>query len=75
MAKRTKFVPAVGKTYRNRNGSTYLCLEVGGTLPLYSAVMQNIKSRWTTQVMGCGIYEDGTIDWEWSKLGYFDKEG
>lgn len=72
---RTEFTPVMGKTYQNRGGGTYRCLEVGGFLQLNEAIMQNVKSLWTFKAVGCGIYEDGTIDWNWSKDGYFDKEG
>ena len=72
---RIDFTPKVGETYQNQGGGTYRCLKSGGFLQCNEAIMQNTKSQWTFKAVGCGIYEDGTIDWNWSKDGYFDKGG
>lgn len=73
--KRTYFTPVVGVVYKNRGGGEYRCLEVGGSLRLHEAKMQNVKSLWTFRAVGCGMYPDGTIEWDWSKDGFFDKKG
>jgi len=71
---RTKFTPEVGQIYRNQGGGTFRCLEVAGSLGEYKAFMQNVKSLWTFLASGCGMYEDGTIDWDYSTGGHFDFE-
>lgn len=65
---RTKFNPEVGETYKNHGGSEYRCISSDGE---HNAIMQNTSSRWTFIAKGCGIYEDGTIDWDHSTGGYF----
>ena len=67
MRTRQKFRPEVGKVYQN-NGGLFICLVNTGD---YDAVMQNVASRWTVTAHGCGIYPDGTIDWDFSTGGYF----
>lgn len=69
--KRTAFTPKVGEVYENYGGRTFRCLAVIG---LHKAIMQNTNSLWTFQANGCGMYEDGTIDWDYSTGGYFEKE-
>lgn len=71
---RTKFTPEVGKIYQNQFGETFRCLEVVGSDYERKAVMQNVKSLWTFQANGCGMYENGTIDWDYSTGGHFAKE-
>lgn len=68
MTKRTQFNPAPGKTYTNQGGGTYICLDAHGD---YLATMQNTASGWTFIAHGCGVYEDGTIDWDRSTGGHF----
>lgn len=68
--KRTKFTPEAGRTYRNAGGGTFRCLSPGRE---GRALMQNVASGWTFTAIGCGIYEDGTIDWDYSgKDGRFE---
>lgn len=73
--KRTYFTPVVGEVYKNRNGWEYRCLETGWPLRDHEAIMQSTQSRWTFRAVGCGVYPDGTIEWDWSKDGFFDKPG
>lgn len=61
--KRTHFTPETGKTYKNQGGGTFRCLRAG---TYHRALMQNVASGWTFTAIGCGIYEDGTIDWDYS---------
>lgn len=66
--KRTRFTPEAGKTYENEGGGSFHCLSSG---PAGEAVMQNVASLWTIDAHGCGIYEDGRIDWDYSTGGHF----
>lgn len=64
----------VGKNYVNR-GSGTLGMG-GGTFHIQGmdgndAVVRNIKSNWTCVAHGIHIYEDGTIDWDYSTGGHF----
>lgn len=65
--KREKFRPEKGKTYKNDNGGTYRCLESSDD----QIIMQNVASGWTLIAHGCGIYENGSIDWDYSTGGHF----
>lgn len=71
--KRTKFTPEQGKIYKNQGGGTFRCLRSGGFLGDHEATMQNVASGWTFTAKGCGIYEDGTIDWDYSTGGRFEE--
>lgn len=68
---RTKFTPAEGEQYKNAGGGTFRCLSSGKGLPAGEATMQNVASGWTFEAHGCGIYDDGTIDWDYSTGGCF----
>lgn len=70
---RTKFTPEAGEIYKNQGGGTFRCLEVIDPLE-HKAIMQNIASLWTFQANGCGMYGDGTIDWDYSTGGHFADE-
>ena len=67
---RKKFTPAIGQTYKNRGGGTYRCLN---TYKDHDAKMVNTATGWTLIAHGCGSYEDGTMDWDYSTGGYFEK--
>ena len=41
----------------------------------YSAVVRSTITGWTMMVHGTNIYEDGTIDWDFSTNGYFSIKG
>lgn len=69
---RQKFCPLPGQIYRNHGGGEFRCLR--GLRDPYDAVMQNTASGWILQAHGCGVYPDGTIDWDYSTGGYFAKE-
>lgn len=70
-AKYIKLEP--GRVYRNRNGKDYRCI-TPGYLPYREgeARMQNINTGWTFRAHGVQMYEDGTIEWDYSTGGYFD---
>lgn len=65
---RTKFNPEIGRFYKSKGGSEYFCIAADEN---GNAIMQNILSGWTFIAKGCGVYEDGTIDWDYSTGGYF----
>lgn len=66
---RRKFTPVPGQIYRNHGGGEYRCLR--GLSHPYDAVMQNTASGWILMAYGCGLYPDGTIDWDYSSRGHF----
>ena len=39
----------------------------------YSAVVRSTITGWTMMVHGTNVYEDGSIDWDFSTNGYFSK--
>ena len=41
----------------------------------YSAVVRSTITGWTMMVHGTNIYEDGSIDWDFSTNGYFSTKG
>ena len=56
-----------GVIYENAGGGTYRCIRSTED----GAIMQNVRSGWTFEAVGLGIYENGTIDWDRSRNGYF----
>ena len=69
--KRENFDPYPGRIYENNGGGQFICIS-GGDDP-NSWIMKNVSSGWTFEAHGIGMYEDGTIDWNYSTGGYFDK--
>ena len=67
---RKRFSPTTGTHYMNCNGLEYVCLYVSVD---GSALMQAVKSKWTFTAIDIGMYNDGTIDWAYSRGGYFDE--
>lgn len=68
---RVKLYPEVGRHYVDpRRMSRYVCLYVDtdGT-----AILQNVASKWTFKAHGLGMYEDGSVDWDYSTGGHFVK--
>lgn len=59
----------VGTTYLNHGGGKYRCLFSDGKT---TAVVRNVASGWTCEVHGTVIYDDGTIEWDYSKGGHFE---
>lgn len=64
------FSPEVGKTYTNNGGGTFRCLKSFGA----DAAFINEKSGWKFQAHGCRLYDNGTIEWDYSTGGYFEEE-
>lgn len=61
--------PAKGERFWNRCGSHFRCLEEGfveGT-----CTMINEKSGWTLTAHNVRMYEDGSIEWDYSTNGHF----
>lgn len=69
--KREKYTPVTGKTYRNIGGGSYRCIK--SSYEPTKAIMKNVASGWTFTAHGCGIYEDGSIDWDYSTGGRFEE--
>lgn len=66
-----KFTPVPGEIYANAGGGRYRCESILHTGD--GAWMQNVASGWTCRCIGIVRYADGTIEWNWSKDGYFAK--
>lgn len=62
------FTLAVGAVYRNRNGSDYLC-EAPREPGCYT--MKRVKDGWTLEAHTITMYEDGTIEWDYSTGGHW----
>lgn len=69
---REKFVPVTGRRYQLHSNSVFVsefvCMLVNAG---DSAVFQNVNSGWTFTAHGLGIYNDLTIDWDYSTGGRF----
>lgn len=67
-----------GEKYRlnGQSEALYLCLHrvIDHPYSVYCAYLKNIKSGWTFYAEGTNMYSDGSIDWDWSKGGHFEKE-
>lgn len=60
-----------GQTYTNHNRSDYLCKSIQDSS---SAVMERVKDKWTLVAHGIEKYEDGTIEWDYSTGGHWEKD-
>ena len=60
-----------GKEYKNRCGGTFRCIsrDIEDSDAYY---MQNTASRWTFMAHVITLYEDGTIEWDYSTGGRFE---
>ena len=67
---RTPAALTEGKTYRNNGGGWYRCIKV---IDSENALLANNASGWTFEAHGTAMYEDGTIDWDYSTGGHFEK--
>lgn len=69
MVKRIKLEP--GKKYQNHGdkegGEKYLCLQADNA----GADLRNINSGWTFRAHCVNMFEDGSIDWDYSTGGRF----
>lgn len=64
---RKPFQPEQGKWYENEGGGLFLCLSSNP----FGVTMQQKNTRWTFDAVGIGIYEDGKIDWDYSRHGFY----
>lgn len=65
-----RIVLQVGKIYKNRNGSTYICKVVNSN----SAILERESDGWTLTAWGIGQHENGTIEWDYSTQGHWKRE-
>ena len=63
-----KFSPVAGEIYENAGGGRYFCEKSYGS----DAWMINVSSGWSFFAVGIVRYEDGTIEWDYSKYGGFN---
>ena len=69
---RKPFTPQPGALYINHGGGKYKCI---GTPDQTGAVpMMNALSGWILNAHGVGIYDDDSIDWDYSTGGHFKDE-
>ena len=69
---RTRFTPRICETFKLKNSTAeYICLKVFGE---YKATLKKKKTGWTLVANGLGRYPDGSIDWDFSTEGHFEKE-
>ena len=66
------FYPTEGATYRNQGGGEFRCIKASSVY--HDAWMINVKSGWAFTAHGCRIYSDGSIEWDYSTGGHFEKE-
>ena len=62
-----------GKIYRNRNGSDYLCKASRDKWHGWHT-MERVSDGWTLAAHGICMYEDGTIEWDYSTGGRWSSE-
>lgn len=72
LKERTPFKPAPGVIFENAGGGKFLCIKVWDSFN-NCAWFTNVKSGWTFLAHGCGLYPDGSIDWDYSTDGFFDR--
>lgn len=58
-----------GMLYKNRNGIVYRCIRRTGK---DAFVMKSVSSGWTFTAHMITCYNDGTIEWDFSKGGCFE---
>ena len=67
------FVPVINRVYTNRNVRQYRCTGVvEGSHPLETvAYFTRLSDGWSLMAHGPQIYEDGTIEWNYSTGGHW----
>ena len=63
--------PSVGSVYQNAGGGRFRCTLVADDGEF--AWMQNTASGWTCRCHNIVRYVDGTIEWDYSLHGHFEK--
>lgn len=64
-----RITPEQGKVYKNKGGGEFLCIRGFDG----NAIMQNIASGWTFKANGVIQYEDGSVEWDYSTGGHFER--
>ena len=67
-----RFAPQMGEEYENAGGGRYLCTRSWDE-DTWTARFMNTASGWTCLAHGIVRYEDGTIEWDYSTGGHFEK--
>ena len=67
---RKPFTPQPGASYRNQGGGNFVCIAATEENDVF--IMQNQASGWTFNAHGVGIYDDDSIDWNYSTNGHFE---
>ena len=69
-----RFIPSNGRIYENAGGGRYSCEHSLHYLTgSCDAWMKNRASGWTCLAHGIVRYEDGTIEWDYSTDGHFER--
>lgn len=63
------FILDEGKVYENKNGGAYRCIGMRNDF----AYLVNVKSHWRFIAHTITMYDDGTIEWDYSTNGFFEK--
>ncbi len=76
LMERKYFVPTVNHIYRNRNGKEYCCTDVveGTCLSETIAYFTRLSDGWSLAAHGPLVYEDGTIEWNYSTGGHWPRQ-
>ena len=67
--KHKPFKPEKGRVYTNHSGLQYECLEVSEDTAVFKSL-----GGWICTVHHLVMYEDGTIEWDYSTDGHFEKD-
>jgi len=65
---RKRFTPEVGAKYTNTSGAEFTCVKAGCR---EGEARMRSSGGWLFLAHGCGMYEDGRIDWDYSTDGHF----
>ena len=70
---RKYFIPVDNRVYTNRNNKQYRCTGfVEGSCPWETvAYFTRLSDGWSLTAHGPQIYEDGTIEWNYSTGGHW----
>lgn len=69
---RKPFTPQPGTGYKNQGGGIFDCIGTPALEHGDAVLMRNRASGWTFYAHGIGIYDDGSIDWDYSTNGHFE---
>lgn len=69
---RKLFTPQPETGYRNQGGGIFDCIGTPDPEHADAVLMRNRASGWTFYAHGIGIYDDGSIDWDYSTDGHFE---